>query len=79
MIFISLTTYESTNRVRINLNNVIFYKTIKVGSVPSQTTNGYRDIYKTGIYFQNDPVPLVVEEDVIVVDKLITEALSSNS
>lgn len=79
MTFITLTTHNSTNRVRVNLTNVAFYKMIKVDSVPAQTASGYREVYKTGIYFQNDPVPLVVEEDTIVVDKLITEALSSNS
>lgn len=79
MTFITLTLYNSTNRVRVNVNSVSFYKMIKVDSVPSQTHDGYREVFRTGIYFQNDPVPLVVEEDTIVVDKLITEALSSNS
>lgn len=79
MNFITLMLYNSTNRVRINVNSISFYKMIKVDSIHSQTNDGYREVYKTGIYFQNDPVPVVVEEDTIVVDKLIADALSSST
>lgn len=77
--FIKLTMYGSTNQVRVNINNVTHYKTIKVDSVPSQTHPGYREVHKTGVYFQNNPVPVVVEEDVIMVDGMIYELLSSNT
>ena len=76
--FIQLTTYKSTNRVRVNVNNIAFYRFIKVDTVPAKTEQGFLEVYKTGIYFSADPIPLVVEEDTIHIDKMIADLLSSN-
>lgn len=73
--FITLALYKSTNRVRINVNNISYYKTIKADSVYSKGADTFISVYRTGIYFLNDPVPVVVEEDTIVVDKMIETML----
>jgi hypothetical protein len=76
--FIQLTPYKNTNKVRININNISFYRFIKVDTVHSQTSDGFLDVYKTGVYLIGDPVPIVVEEDTIDLDKMILKLLSSN-
>lgn len=73
--FITLTLYKNTNRIRVNINNISCYKTIKVDSFHSEGADSLISIYKTGVYFLNDPVPVVVEEDTIVVDKMIETML----
>jgi hypothetical protein len=75
--FISLTPYKNTNRVRVNINNIAFYRFIKADTIPSQTSAGLLEVYKTGIYFIGDPVPLVVEEDTNDIDRMIRDAISS--
>lgn len=77
--FITLTLYKNTNRVRVNVNNISYYKMIKADSVFSQEADTTIEVYKTGIYFPADPIPLVVEEDTIVIDNLIKQLLSSNN
>jgi hypothetical protein len=76
--FIELTPYKNTNRVRVNVNNIAFYRFIKVDTVRMENQDGFFDVYKTGVYLIGDPVPIVVEEETIVLDKMIAELLSSN-
>lgn len=73
--FITLTLYNSTNRVRLNVNNISYYKHIKVDTAHSKATGVLIEVYKTGIYFLNDPVPVVVEEETAAVDKMIETLL----
>lgn len=78
--FITLTIYGGTNKVKVNVGNICYYSTVKTDAVvfyADEVSPEHRRAYTTGIYFQNNRAPLVVAEDIIVVDKLIREALFS--
>lgn len=65
--FLRLNEFETGKVVRVNVSNVVYYKTIKV----QRGTGGDR-VEATGIRIQNDPIMLVVIEAVEQIDEMLT-------
>ena len=70
---IKLNEHETGRVVRVNVNKVLFYKTIRVRKT---TADRYSDETSevTGIRFENEPVMLVVTESADEVDELLKQA-----
>jgi len=72
-VLIKLNEHETGRVVRVNVNKVLFYKTIRVRKTAADR---YSDETSevTGIRFENEPVMLVVTESVEEVDELLKHA-----
>ena len=76
--FIALTEFETQTIISINITKIAYYKQIRVRSVPDPHADGYVHLMKMAIYFEGNPVPVVVEQDKHTLDSLIMDALSSD-
>ena len=67
--FLRLSEFETGKIVRVNVSNMVYYKTIRV----QRGTSGDR-VEATGIRIENDPIMLVVTETVEQIDDLLKES-----
>ncbi len=67
--FLRLNEFETGKVVRVNVSNMVYYKTIRV----QRGTSGDR-VEATGIRIENDPIMLVVTETVEQIDDLLKES-----
>lgn len=67
--FLRLSEFETGKTVRVNVSNMVYYKTIRV----QRGTSGDR-VEATGIRIENDPIMLVVTETVEQIDDLLKES-----
>jgi hypothetical protein len=68
-VFLRLNEFETGKVVRVNVSNMVYYKTIRV----QRGTSGDR-VEATGIRIENDPIMLVVTETVEQIDDLLKES-----
>jgi hypothetical protein len=68
-VFLRLSEFETGKIVRVNVSNMVYYKTIRV----QRGTSGDR-VEATGIRIENDPIMLVVTETVEQIDDLLKES-----
>jgi hypothetical protein len=72
--FLKLNEFETGRTVRVNVSNILFYKTIRVRSSKNENSIIENQIEATGLRFENDPIMLVVKESVEEIDTLLKQS-----